>query len=248
MRSLTLSEWIDATEDREDAAYAADDGTSCGASCADAELAECAAMGMPWEMRDEDVDAAELLCCASDCDDDDIALPLAAAARRLAELRLAHPLAAAGAGILFFAAQVVALGCGVAVATSASGPPVDMEDAQARCARMCSLALSVFTVAVGCAVLRSELRACVQPPPLRPALLVSGVAGVATIAYTLDFTSPFGGLEGTEVAVSVLTAAASIMVRRLAFARCRDNMHALTLPLIASSRSCSSGISCASLH
>ena len=171
---------------------------------------------MPWEIRAGDVDAAELLCCASDRDTDDCelaALPPAAAERLLTELRLAHPLAAAGAGVLFFCAQVVALGCGVAVATSAEGPPVDVEDAQARCARMCSLVLSIVTVAVGCAVLRSELQACTQPPALRPALLVAGIAGTGTIVYTLAFTSVLPGLAGFEVAVSVLTAAASIMVR-----------------------------------
>ena len=217
MRALALSEWIDATEDREDAAFAADDD-ALGCSCADAgEAASAPCAAMPWEVHAEDVDAAQLLCCASDCDNDDCdvaAMPPAAAERRLTELRLAHPLAAAGAGVLFFCAQVVALGCGVAVATSASDPPVDMEDAQARCARMCSLVLSIVTVAVGCEVLRSELRACAQPPPLRPALLVAGAAGTGTIAYTLAFTSSLPGLAGFEVAVSVLTAAASIMVRR----------------------------------
>jgi hypothetical protein len=185
---------------------------------------------MPWVIRSEKVDAAELLCFASDCDTDEynlIAMQPAEAERRLTELRLAHPLAAAGAGVLFFCAQVVALGCGVAVATSASGPPVDMEDAQARCARMCSLVLSVVTVAVGCVVLRAELQACAQPPALQPALLVAGVAGTGAIVYTLAFTSSLPGLAGFEVAVSVLTAAASIMVRHPTHdacfeARCAD--------------------------
>ena len=217
VRALALSEWIDATEDREDTAFAADDDDAC-CSCADAgEAASAPCDVMPWEICAEDVDAAQLLRCASDCDDeacDEAAMPPPAAERRLTELRLAHPLAAAGTGVLFFCAQVVALGCGVAVATSASGPPVDMEDAQARCARMCSLVLSIVTVAVGGEVLRSEMCACAQPPPLRPALLVAGVAGTGTIVYTLAFTSALPGLAGFEVAVSVLTAAASIMVRR----------------------------------
>ena len=237
VRALALSEWVEVTEDREDAAFEADDAApSC--SCADAEpggKSDCAAV-MPWEVRAEDVDAAELLRCASDCDDDEAddchvaAMPPAAAERLLTELRLAHPLAAVGAGVLFFAAQVAALGCGVAVATSASGPPADVEDAQARCARMCSLVLSIVTVAVGGEVLRSEMRACAQPPPLRPALLVAGVAGTATIVYTLAFTTALPGLAGFEDAVSVLTAASSIMVRR-----CNTLwfMHALIMPLTA---------------
>ena len=221
MRVLALSEWVEATEDREDAAFEADDAAPC-CSCAEVAPsgeADCAA-AMPWEVCAEDVDAAELLRCASDCDNDEdddchvAAMPPAAAELLLMELRLAHPLAAAGAGVLFFAAQVVALGCGVAVATAASGPPADVEDAQARCARMCSLVLSIVTVAVGGEVLRSEMCACAQPPPLRPALLVAGVAGTGTIVYTLAFTSALPGLAGFEVAVSVLTAAASIMVRR----------------------------------
>ena len=226
VRGLALSEWIEATDDREEALDAADDapkcnagpGACCAARCADEELVQCAAM--PWEVREEDVDIAQLLQCASECGDDpagDVAaMPPAAAVRRLTELRLAHPLAAAGAGVLCFTAQVVALGCGVAAAAAASGPPVDLDDARARCARMCSLALSAVTVAVGAAVLHSELQACVQPPPLRPALLVSGVAGAGAIAYTLAFTAALPGWQSLEVAVSVLTAAASIMVRQLA--------------------------------
>ena len=61
---------------------------TCAARCADEELAQCAAM--PWEVREEDVDAAQLLQCASEC--------------------------------------------GVA----AAAPPIDLDDARARCARACA--------------------------------------------------------------------------------------------------------------
>jgi hypothetical protein len=79
---------------------------------------------------------------------------------------------------------------------------------------------------VGCAVLRSELQACTQPPALRPALLVAGIAGTGTIVYTLAFTSVLPGLAGFEVAVSVLTAAASIMVRHPSRDACCDARNA----------------------
>lgn len=223
VRAFALSEWISATDEREEALDALDDAPCCVAPCADEELAVAAmpqvskadCTAMPWEVRAEDIDAAELLRCSSDYgDDDDLAeSPPDAAAWRLTELRLAHPLAAAGAGILFFAAQVVALGCGVSLFVASSGPPLDLEDAAARCARMCSLLLSAVTIMVGAAVLRSELQACERQPTLRLALLVSGVAGACSIAYALVFTSTLPGTQGLEVAVSVLTAAASIMVR-----------------------------------
>ena len=233
MRAFALSEWIDATDEREEALDAADScdagaAACCVSRCADEELAvaamplvalEAERAAMPWEVRAEDVDAAQLLRCSSDYGDDDAddvaAMPPAAAVRRLAELRLAHPLVAVGAGVLFFAAQVVALGCGVAAAVAADGPPADLDDAYARCARMCSLLLSGVTILVGSAVLRCELRACVKPPTLRPALLVSAVAGAGVIAYTLIFTGTLPGMQGLEVTVSVLTAAASIMVRNM---------------------------------
>lgn len=224
VRAFALTEWTSATDEREEALDAVDDAACCVSRCADEELAVAAmplvaetqyAPPMPWEVRTEDIDAAELLRCSSDYgDDDDVAeMPPAVASQRLMELRLAHPLAAAGAGILFFAAQIVALGCGVSLAVAVSGPPLDLDEACARCARMCSLLLSAVTIMVGAAVLRSELQACERPPTLRPALLVSGVAGACSIAYTLVFTSTLPGTQGLEVAVSVLTAAASIMVR-----------------------------------
>jgi hypothetical protein len=142
VRAFALTEWTSATDEREEALDAVDDAACCVSRCADEELAvaamplvsetQCAAM--PWEIRAEDIDAAELLRCSSDYDDDDDVAELLpdAAALRLTELRLAHPLAAAGAGILFFAAQVVALGCGVSLAVAASGPPLDLDEAFAR--------------------------------------------------------------------------------------------------------------------
>ncbi len=236
-RGVALREWLAGTdareEAREDAAAALAAAQRAGGGsvqtqppsrCCDEETAiaalplspgrECAddaSPRPPWAHNGA-LDAASLLA-AADGASDDSAAPLSprAAGAALAELCVAHPLLHTGAGLLLFAAQAACATAGLLAASLLA--PTGSHAASLRGFRGSSLALQALTLAAGGAVLREEYRRCAAPPALAPALRAAALAGTLALLYALVFTAGVPGAEGADLAVTICTAAASLLVR-----------------------------------
>jgi hypothetical protein len=241
VRGWALSQWIDATEAREqalcDAADAADAALAAAAAAkaaalsraADEEMVIAALPASPpaspapsprgWQLAAHSIDAAALLDAAAAASPA-LAATLPASPRKpqaaqatLAELCIAHPLICIGTGLLVFASQAAALTAGIAIGGALYDFP-GPRAAQRLRYRLASLALDALTLAAGAAVVRAELRRCAVAPRLGAAVTISSLAGAAALAYALAFAAGLPGVDGADLAATVCTAFASLMVRR----------------------------------